>query len=515
MRESPQSGNAVRGIFSRARRSRARRSLARRLRSRKDLRQVCVVVGMHNSGTSLVANLLNAAGVPLGEHLLLREQCPEAERPRYDYYEDAEVVALQEQTLLNLQRHWSSYRAGFPLPGAEHPARQRFRTELHALLKQRLQKRRLWLVKDPRTAVLLDDWMAVLEQLGLQIKLLVMHRDPISNCRSFHSKGQVPLLWAEALWQRTYAQVLQSAATLPAEQVCFCRFETLQANPAAETERLCRFLNWTPSVAQRNQVMRCYDPRLPTERAQGQGASDRGHPWSQALHQQLCEGQPALPAATATSSLAQEIEHAITEIQPPLELNGHRQDGQSLQPKLRITIVTAELQGWGPAGGIGSAYYELARALADAGHPLRILLVRSDAISGELPAGVTVDRLDTSGLNRLQLQQHVLAALRQDPCDVLHLHDWLGLASGLREAYGREGPQIIVGLHGPSAWVRQGNPWPRDAEGGLQAPLHELMAEGLTLALEQDGLEQADLLVSPSAYLADWVQRQFVTINKV
>ena len=55
---------------------------------------------MHNSGTSLVANLLHCAGVPLGNRLLLRKTLPPEKRPRYDYFEDAEVVSLQDQALL-------------------------------------------------------------------------------------------------------------------------------------------------------------------------------------------------------------------------------------------------------------------------------------------------------------------------------------------------------------------------------------------------------------------------------
>ena len=36
-----------------------------------------LVLGMHNSGTSLLSNLMHGAGVPLGPHLLLRDRMPE------------------------------------------------------------------------------------------------------------------------------------------------------------------------------------------------------------------------------------------------------------------------------------------------------------------------------------------------------------------------------------------------------------------------------------------------------
>ena len=71
---------------------------------------------MHNSGTSLAGALLHASGVPMGKRLLFREKIEAAKRPRYDYFEDQDVVALQEKHLLRVQRHWSSYRASFELP---------------------------------------------------------------------------------------------------------------------------------------------------------------------------------------------------------------------------------------------------------------------------------------------------------------------------------------------------------------------------------------------------------------
>ena len=98
---------------------------------------------MHNSGTSLVGALLHAAGVPMGDRLLLREAIEPSRRPRYDYFEDEDVVALQDATLLNLQRHWSSYRSSWPLPPADNSDRQTFRRELSALVQQRLRRQKL------------------------------------------------------------------------------------------------------------------------------------------------------------------------------------------------------------------------------------------------------------------------------------------------------------------------------------------------------------------------------------
>jgi len=475
-------------------------------RQQPSQRCCCLVIGMHNSGTSLLGNLLHAAGVPMGERLLLRETIPAERRPRYDYFEDEDVVTLQEQTLLGLQRHWSSYRAAFELPAAASPGRTAFRHRLRALVDRRLQRQRLWAVKDPRSGVLLEDWFAVLTALEVEIRLLVVNRDPASNIRSFSSKGQVPALWAEALWQRTYANALEAAAHLPAGQSALTSFDQLMAAPEEETRRLCTWLDWKPPADLARRVAQRLDPSLPTH-ADGDSGSPQLHPATQHLQQQLRGHQLPRGWAAPKPLLADSMANAVGSVEAGLQLNGLEPSGQSLLPKLHVTIVTAELQGWGPSGGIGSAFGELIHALAAAGHPVRVVLV-SPAVTPEaaaLPTGVSLDHVDSTGTTRLDLVRRVADAVAARHTEVVHVHDWLGLGSGLKCHLGAQGPRVIVGLHGPSAWTRSGNPWPRDARGGLTAAEQSLYDEGLVRALELDGLQQADHLIAPSQFMAEWV----------
>ena len=474
-------------------------------------RRCCLVIGMHNSGTSLLGNLLHAAGVPMGERLLLRQRIPAERRPRYDYFEDEDVVALQEETLLGLQRHWSSYRSAFPLPAADSPWRVAFRRQLSHLVDQRLARGGLWAVKDPRSGVLLSDWLAVLSSLQVQIRLLVVTRDAASNIRSFSSKGQVPALWAEALWQRTYANALAAAKQLPGEHSALTSFEQLMASPEAETHRLCAWLDWHSPRDLASRVAERLDRSLPTQA--GRPCSEPAlHPATDQL-QAMLRG-PELPRAGALNQplLAETMAAALMADMPGLELNALERDGQSLLPKLHVTIVTAELQGWGPSGGIGSAYGELATALAAAGHGVTVVLVRaSDCITGPtLPRGISLKAVDCRGLTRLELVRRVAAAVTALHTDVVHVHDWLGLGSGLQQQLGPDGPRLIVGVHGPSAWTRSGNPWPRDGLGGLTAPEVSLYEEGLVRALEHDSLRHADQRIAPSQFMAQWVAKHLL-----
>jgi len=465
---------------------------------------------MHNSGTSLAGALLHASGVPMGNRLLMREKIEASRRPSYDYFEDEEVVALQDACLLDLKRHWSSYRAAFALPNKNSSQRTAFRANLTQLVKRRLRNERLWVVKDPRTAVLLEDWLQVLAELGITCKLLIVHRDPASNVRSFSRKGQVPPLWAEALWQRTYANALDAAQALPGEQVDLMSFQTLLASPVTEAQRACAFLGVTPGPKHEQRIRSCFDASLPSEQGNS-NANTQLHAVTERLRHLLQSGDLRQARPTETSLLAAEMQKVLCNEQPPLELNSLNREGQTLLPKATVRIVTAELQGWSGSGGIGSAYLELARALATAGHSVKVLLVSETAHpQPDLLPAAEVKHLNPLGISRLQLCRKVADWLSANPGDVIHLHDWLGLGSGLKATLGANAPPLIVGLHGPSSWTRSGNPWPLTGDGGLAAPPEHLMFEGLIQALEQDLIEQADLLVAPSQFMAEWVSKKLL-----
>ena len=91
-------------------------------------------------------------------------------------------------------------------------------------------------------------------QLNVEPRLLLVHRDPGSNIRSFSRKGKVPSLWAEALWQRTYQQALLAIRTLPDECWAITRFEDLLQQPQASVLELCEWLQHPINAKQRDQL---------------------------------------------------------------------------------------------------------------------------------------------------------------------------------------------------------------------------------------------------------------------
>jgi len=180
----------------------------------------------------------------------------------------------------------------------------------------------------------------------------------------------------------------------------------------------------------------------------------------------------------------------------------------------RVTVIAHELRGFRPVGGMGTATAFLALALTRLGHSVEILLGRRAPRSIEpywediyRSAGVRirpVPRSDESVEPWQFAHAHsVMLGLRDDPPDVVIAHDFGAPAYSalrLRQAgIAFEQTLFVVFCHGPRRYVVDLSP--NLALGDLRAVL------GVSI-LEQAAVELADVVVSPSAYLVDWMRKK-------
>lgn len=152
------------------------------------------VVGMHRSGTSLVASLLREFGLDLGPQALLI--AGNQEDNSAGYFERHDVVAINDELLRRLGGSWSSPPE---LSGTDWSAsrfddlRARARTILEGL-------RDPCVLKDPRFSLTLPFWTDGLQQ----VHVVVCLRNPLDVARSL-SSGRAGTRWlappsALALW---------------------------------------------------------------------------------------------------------------------------------------------------------------------------------------------------------------------------------------------------------------------------------------------------------------------------
>ncbi len=161
-------------------------------------RHAILIAGMHRSGTSALARVLNLLGAELGDGLLP----PRVDNPR-GYWEAADVVALNDECLHHFERSWDDPR---PLPEgwSETDWALDWRLRLEALLRDRHGTVSLLAVKDPRIARLLQGWLPVLARLGLTPHVIITLRHPEEVAASLRARGDEMLDPAAAymLWLR-------------------------------------------------------------------------------------------------------------------------------------------------------------------------------------------------------------------------------------------------------------------------------------------------------------------------
>lgn len=129
--------------------------------------RVLVLTGMHRSGTSLVANYLQRAGLDMGEELL-----PADVGNPLGYYEDVHIHDLHRELLYK-----AGIADGFTVTDDDVPVAvdDVFRERAREIMAVRDSKEQ-WGWKEPRTALFLDLWRDVLDDA----RFLFVVRQPLA-----------------------------------------------------------------------------------------------------------------------------------------------------------------------------------------------------------------------------------------------------------------------------------------------------------------------------------------------
>jgi O-antigen biosynthesis protein len=176
----------------------------------------------------------------------------------------------------------------------------------------------------------------------------------------------------------------------------------------------------------------------------------------------------------------------------------------------RITIVASELLGRAGTGGAGTADSLLAVALANQGHEVRLLIASGREI-GELnarwtriyaDAGVEIsvlERIHGVRPRYLAPAYEVYQALRGAPPDVAVVDEWRGLGWAAQRArqtgIALADTAFVVHCHSPGRVLTA---FARKVPDTLERFGEDVM--------ERTSIELADAVVSPSAWLLDWMR---------
>ena len=190
-----------------------------------------LVLGMHRSGTSVLARLLAAAGANPGERLV-----PGSPGNEEGHWEDAFVVETNERLLSALGYRWDDLR---PLPRdwMQSDAAASARAQIRDYLRSSLSKHPLWAIKDPRMCLFAALWLDAFAEEGCKPSVLLLGRHPREIAGSLAVRDGMANGKAMLLWLRYVLDAEHATRGLPR---AFIGYDELLADPAGVMQRISR-----------------------------------------------------------------------------------------------------------------------------------------------------------------------------------------------------------------------------------------------------------------------------------
>src|SRR5579862_8382993 len=192
-----------------------------------------VIVGMHRSGTSLAAALLQSAGVHIGDRLMEGS----SSNPR-GHFEDKDFVEFQGQSLFRLGLHPDGWSASIMPPLPDDLVAQ-----ARALVERKQQRVQPWGWKDPRTVFFLPLWRSLVPDATFA----VVYRSSWEVVDSLFRRGDPALAddpeLAVKTWLHYNRTLLDLQLAVPGRCV-LANVEAITADPRA----------WVAHIAERTGV---------------------------------------------------------------------------------------------------------------------------------------------------------------------------------------------------------------------------------------------------------------------
>lgn len=159
------------------------------------MKKIICILGMHRSGTSMLAHLIREMGVYFGEWDDLYE--PSA----YNldgHFELKQIVDTHDEILRYYHRSWfdvASFRINMNDPFIEKE-----KEILKNCILTNLRDQEYFGIKDPRMCLMLPLWNEIFLELDCQVKYIIICRNPIEVAKSLKRRDGLPYQYGEKLW---------------------------------------------------------------------------------------------------------------------------------------------------------------------------------------------------------------------------------------------------------------------------------------------------------------------------
>ena len=172
-------------------------------------RTCILVLGMHRSGTSAMARVMNLLGADLASGLM-----PARPDNSSGYWESTELMGIHEDLLSCASSRWDDWR---PLSiSVESKVRQeRILDRLSKWLEREFANSQFFLVKDPRICRFVPLWLDILQSLSCQPRVVIPVRHPFEVAESLFARDGIPFAKSCLLWLRHVLDAERATRHLP------------------------------------------------------------------------------------------------------------------------------------------------------------------------------------------------------------------------------------------------------------------------------------------------------------
>lgn len=216
-----------------------------------------LILGMHRSGTSMVAEILYRWGAYPGQKGELLAADAWNRRGHWEYIP---LVKFNEDLLLECSAYWFVPPANIEILKQKVQDLKFAQNALQLILQMNLNHS-IWYWKDPRLCITLGFWNHFIKN---PISIIVV-RNPYDIAMSLKNRNKLPISASLLLWQRYMLDLLVHSEFN--DRKIFIQYESLIEKPEKECERLCKFLNEQCGIqadAQKkiSSMLKAIDPQL-------------------------------------------------------------------------------------------------------------------------------------------------------------------------------------------------------------------------------------------------------------
>lgn len=181
--------------------------------------RVCVLIlGMHRSGTSALARVLNLLGADLPTHLMRANAANKA-----GYWESATICALNDDLLSAIGSSWYDVSClDKNWLGSDEV--RKFIPRAISAMQSEFDASKLFILKDPRICRLVPFWLDIIHEVGTQSRVILPIRNPIEVAASLRKRDGFPLELSHLIWLR---HVLDAEASSRGVPRLICSYDAL------------------------------------------------------------------------------------------------------------------------------------------------------------------------------------------------------------------------------------------------------------------------------------------------